>query len=104
LKLELEKELAKLSAERAEVDKLTTSKELTQEQLQLIRDRLKDLATRIKFEPPEVQHLIIKQYLDIIVFDKAASHFKVQFHIDYPSGSDDAAVKILEKTIFVSLD
>lgn len=66
--------------------------------LQLIRDRLKDFASRIKIEPPDVQHLLIKQYIDTIILDKLEDQFKVQFHIDYPSGSDEKVVKILEKT------
>lgn len=65
-------------------------------QLSIIRDRLKDFSNRIKFEPPEVQHLLIKRYIDTIVFDKLAGHFKVQFHVNYSSGSDENEVSILE--------
>ncbi len=69
----------------------------------LIRDRLKDFANRIKFEPSEVQHILIKQYIDSIVREQNV-HFKVLFHVNYPSKSDDTLVKILEKTVFILLD
>lgn len=101
---ELERELEKLYTERAELDKLTTTSELTQEQLRVIRDRLKDFSNNIKFEPPEIQHLLIEQYIDTIVFDKLAGHLKVQFHVNYSSRSDETEVKILEKTVVISLD
>ncbi|MHB8125990.1 MAG: hypothetical protein ACYDEJ_10190 [Desulfitobacteriaceae bacterium] len=99
---DLEKELEKLSSERTELAKSTTTTELTP--IQLIRDRLKDFASRIRIEPPNIQHFLMKQYIDTIVLNEVESKYKVQFHIDYPSGSDEKVVKILEKTAYIKLN
>lgn len=49
-----------VSRERSEIDKLRTSPVLSKEQLQYIRDTLKDFAARIKFEPPDIQNQLLK--------------------------------------------
>lgn len=55
-------------------------------------------------EPPDIQHLLIKQYIDTITLNKLEDQIKVQFHIDYPSGSDENVVKILKKTAYIELN
>jgi site-specific DNA recombinase len=100
---ELNKEVEKLTSERVDVCKLITSPSLTAEQLKVIRDRLKDFANRIKIEPPDVQFTLLKQRVETIVFDQFNNSFIVKIYINSPLELSNTQVKILEKTVYFSL-
>lgn len=101
---ELQKEVEKLTSERAEVSKLIAAPDFSVEQLQVIRDRVKDFAARIKIEPPDVQFSLLKQYVDSIVLDQFTKSYKVKIHLNSPLELSNVPVKILERTVYFSLD
>lgn len=100
---ELEKELDKLKAERSSLAESTTIIELTDLQFQLIRDKLKDFANRIRIESPDIQHLLLSEYVDSIIRDLPDGQFRLQYHINYPVDSEERVFKLLEKTMYFKL-
>ncbi len=64
--------------------------------------RLKDFAARIKFESPDVQHDLLKQYLTSVALDQFSGSFKLIFQIRLPSDSSSDPLKVLEKTVYFS--
>jgi site-specific DNA recombinase len=101
---EMEGEIEKLTRECSEVDKMKTSPNLTEEHLQLIRDRLKDFVQRIKIEPPDVQHNILKRYICSIVYDQFSKNFKLTYKIDIPDEASAGSIKVFEKTSYFMLN
>ncbi|GBF32891.1 resolvase domain protein [Desulfocucumis palustris] len=101
---EMEGEIEKLTRERSEVDELKTSSNLTDEQLQYIRDRLKDFAQRIKIEPTDIQHSLLKLYINSIVYDQFSDNYKMAYHIGIPKESSAGSLIVLEKTMYFTLD
>ncbi|HWQ88813.1 MAG TPA: recombinase family protein [Desulfitobacteriaceae bacterium] len=100
---ELELELEKLKSERDLLAKSTATLEIKELQFQLIRDQLKDFANRIRIEPPDVQHLLLKQYVDFIVRDHPESQYMLQYNVGYPNDHDESRIKLLQQTAFFKL-
>lgn len=101
---QLEKELKNLLEDQLKISQLSTTIEPSQTQFQLIRDKVKDFSNRIKVEPPDVQHLMLKQFIDTIVLDETSGQFKLLFHIDNLSEDEENSTRFLKKHIYFALD
>lgn len=101
---QIKQNIEKLTLERSETDKMRISPTLTNEQLEFIREKLKDLATRIKFEPPDVQNRLLKEFVTSVTRDQFSQNYKIQIHITIPSEASNMPVKVLEKAVYFTLD
>jgi DNA invertase Pin-like site-specific DNA recombinase len=100
---EMQTDYEKLERTREEILTQQIETTLTAEQLELIRDKIKNFATKIKMAPPDEQHRLLKDYVTSIMADQFSGNYKLNMKIPFPSGATDTYV-VLEKTIYFGLD
>ncbi len=101
--IELESEQKKLDRSREEILTKRVEPTLTSEQLTLIRDKIKNFATRIRIAPPDELNRLLKDYVTSIMMDQFSGNYKLNMKIPFPSSVMDVSV-VLEKTIYFNLD
>ncbi|NPV89878.1 MAG: recombinase family protein [Firmicutes bacterium] len=101
---ELKRDLQKLKRERSETNKLITEPDLSIDQIKAIREKLKDFIQRIKIEPPDFQHSLLRQYVSLITYDPIAQTYKLKFKLTIDSDEANQQITILEKTSYFTLN
>jgi len=57
----------------------------------------------IRIEPADIQHLLLREYVDFIIRDLPEGQFRLQYHINYPLDSEDKEMKLMEKIVYFKL-
>lgn len=101
---ELNEEVKRLEQQQEIIGTQESYLQLTHDQLTLIRDKLRNFVQRIKIEPSDQQHRLLKEYVTEIVADQFTGGFKLACHIQIPDEFSEKAITVLEKTIYFCLD
>lgn len=99
---ELQTEYERLERAREEINAQQAETTKTKEQLEVIRDKIKAFATKIKVAPPDEQHRLLKEYVTSIMADQFSGNYKLNIIIPSPSDSGNTSL-VLEKTIYFDL-
>jgi Site-specific recombinases, DNA invertase Pin homologs len=103
--MELESDIERLQNEKEGTTRQIQKPIQDGEMLKLVRESLRNFVIEIKTQRPEIQHELLKKYLNSVTKELSSDNFKLNYIISIPSYSlDGTLTKVLEKTIYFSLD
>ncbi|MCR3923301.1 MAG: recombinase family protein [Firmicutes bacterium] len=100
---ELEGDIETLKSEKQQHEKECVVPTTSTEQLQIIRDKLKEFVSNIRALTPDIQHNLLKSYLSSVSLDPVSGNYKLKYKLIDTTEPEKVKV-VLEKSIYFSLD
>ena len=101
---EMKSEISNLQKQKNDLTAQKIKPDINRDDIKYLLDKLKNFITRIKTEPPDLQHIILKEFLVSITANKVSGGYKLIYKLELPSELNKYSQTILEKTLYFSLD
>jgi len=93
-----------LQKQKRELDNQKVKPELIRDTVKYLLDKLRNFITRIKIEPPDIQHELLKEYLVTVAANKLSGGFKLKCQLKLPLETNETMQIVLEKSMYFGLD
>lgn len=101
---EMEIDLEKLQSEKREILNQKILPITESVVLKSVRDDLTRFVRNIKIESTDIQHKMLKRFVQFIVADLSTNGYKLQYIIKVPEDSEFGSKIILKKTLYFASD
>ena len=97
---EMKPELDALEKQKSELSAHKKVPILTNDTILYLRDRIRYFISNLKSEAPEQQHLLLKEFVIVIIPNKLSGCYKLIYRLQVPSETFPGNEIILEKTLY----